>query len=426
MLRVDDREPKTGAARVDLGKRRHAAFIFIFITVLLDMLAIGIIVPVLPKLVVDFLGGDTPRAAEILGVFGTVWALMQFVFSPVQGSLSDRFGRRPVILASNVGLGLDYLLMALAPTLWWLFVGRVISGITAASVSTAFAYVADITAPAERARQMGMIGVAFGIGFVIGPALGGLAGAEDPRLPFYIAAVLSLANALYGYFILPESLPPERRTPFSWRRANPIGSLLLVRRSHGLFGLSVTNFLLHLSNCVLPSVSVLYMTYRYGWDERMIGLTLAVVGVGHMVVQGVLVGFLVSRIGDRWTVILGILFGALSFALMGLAPTGALFLAAVPLVALSGMSNGPLQSLMTQRVGAHEQGQLQGANMSGMGIANMIGPLLFAQVFALSIGRFQAWGEPGVTFFVAAASMAVAIIVTWYATRPSPLHHAGG
>src|SRR5215467_12489913 len=211
------------------GAARPAAFAFVFITVMLDMLAIGVIIPVLPKLVVEFSGGDAEAAARVYGLFGTVWALMQFVFSPVQGALSDRFGRRPVILISNFGLGLDYIVMALAPSLNWLFLGRVISGITAASISTSYAYVADVTPPGERAARFGLLGAAFGVGFVLGPALGGLAGAVDPRLPFWIAAGLSLANALYGFFILPESLPPERRAPFAWRRANPVGALMLLR-----------------------------------------------------------------------------------------------------------------------------------------------------------------------------------------------------
>src|SRR5262245_47429817 len=217
---------------------RKAAFAFVFVTILLDMLAIGMIIPVLPKLVESFLAGDTARASEIFGLFGTVWALMQFVFSPVQGALSDRFGRRPVILISNFGLGLDYIVMALAPSLSWLFVGRVISGITAASISTSYAYVADVTPADERAARFGLLGAAFGVGFVLGPALGGLAGAVDPRLPFWIAAGLSLANALYGLLVLPESLPPERRAPFAWRRANPVGALALLRSQSALIGLA--------------------------------------------------------------------------------------------------------------------------------------------------------------------------------------------
>src|ERR1700719_3624032 len=229
------------------------------------MLAIGIIIPVLPKLVVDFVGGDAAYGARMYGLFGTAWALMQFLFSPVQGALSDRFGRRPVILLSNVGVGLDYVVMALAPSLAWLFVGRVVSGITAASISTSYAYVADVTPPAERAARFGLLGAGFGIGFVLGPALGGITGAIDPRLPFWIAGALRPANALYGFFVLPESLPPERRAPFAWRRANPLGSLALLRSHRGLLGLASVNFLSQLAHALLPSVTVLYMGYRYRW-----------------------------------------------------------------------------------------------------------------------------------------------------------------
>src|SRR5215470_11170784 len=254
---------------------RGAAFVFLFITVLLDMLALGIIIPVLPKLVVDFVGGDAARGAEYLGLFGTAWALMQFVFSPVHGVLSDRFGRKPLILFSNFGLGLDYIVMALAPNLWWLFAGRVISGVCAASVSTAYAYVADVTPAEKRAARFGLIGVAFGAGFVLGPALGGLAGKVDPRLPFWIAAALSLGNGLYGLLILPESLPLARRVAFTWRRANPVGSLMLVRSRPELTGLAFASFLAALAHASLPSIGVLYMTYRYGWDEGIVGFTMA-------------------------------------------------------------------------------------------------------------------------------------------------------
>src|SRR3954467_11220333 len=208
MRKEDDPSPSAAA---QAAQPSRAAFAFIFITVLLDMLAIGIVIPVLPTLESGFVGGSAANTAEMLGIFGTAWALMQFLFSPMMGALSDRFGRRPVILISNIGLGLDYILMAVAPSLWWLFVGRVISGITAGSISAAFAYVADVTPPDQRAARFGMIGVAFGAGFVLGPALGGLTGGIDPRLPFWIAAVLSLVNALYGWLILPESLAPERR-----------------------------------------------------------------------------------------------------------------------------------------------------------------------------------------------------------------------
>ena len=395
----------------------RAAFVFIFITVLLDMLALGIIIPVLPTLVVGFLGGDTARSAEILGLFGTVWALMQFLFSPVLGALSDRFGRRPVILISCLGLGLDYVLMALAPSLWWLFVGRVISGITSASVSTGFAYVADVTPPEQRAARFGIIGVAFGAGFVFGPAIGGLAGSVDPRLPFWIAAALGLANAAYGWLILPESLPKGSRMPFSWRRANPLGSLKLLRSHRELFGLASVNFLGMLAHAVLPIVSVLYLFYRYGWDERAVGLLLAFVGVCSMVVQGALIGPTIKRFGERRSLIGGQLFGTAGFFAYGIAPSGSTFLVGIPLQALWGIAGPASLALMSRHVGADEQGQLQGANASIQGIASMIGPGLFSLSFAWAIKPELGLDLPGTPFALAGLLLLLAAVIAWKVTR---------
>lgn len=410
--------PGVVPAGVQAGKpARHAAFIFVFITVLLDMLALGIIIPVLPKLVVDFLGGDAVRAADYLGLFGTVWALMQFVCSPVHGMLSDRFGRRPLILLSNFGLGFDYVLMALAPNLWWLFAGRVISGISAASISTAYAYVADVTPPAQRAARFGMIGVAFGAGFVFGPALGGLAGNIDARLPFWIAAALSLANAAYGALILPESLPPERRVAFSWAKANPIGSLALLRSQPQLLGLGAVNFLSNLAHASLPSIGVLYMMYRYGWNERTVGFTMAAVGLCAMIVQGGLIGPTVARLGERSTLIIGLGFGIAGFAVFGLAPTGPIFWLGIPVLALWGFASAASLGLMSRRVGPSEQGQLQGANASLMGIANLLGPGIFTQTFALFIGPEAGWHLPGAPFLLAAIMLVIAAALAWRVTH---------
>jgi len=396
---------------------RRAAFAFIFITVLLDMLALGTIIPVLPKLVVSFLHGDTATAAEVYGLFGTAWALMQFLCSPLLGALSDRFGRRPVVLISNVGLGLDYIVMAVAPSLSWLFVGRVVSGITAASIATGFAYVADVTPPERRAARFGMLGAAFGAGFVLGPALGGVAGGIDPRLPFWIAAVLSLANALYGFFVLPESLPRERRAPFDWRRANPLGSLALLRSHRELLGLASVNFLSQLAHALLPSVTVLYMGYRYGWDERTVGLVMAGVGICAMVVQGGLIGPVVRRFGERTALIVGLVFGAAGFATYGVAASGTVFLLGIPLMALWGFANPSALGLMSRRVGPREQGQVQGANASIAGIANMLGPGLFTQVFAAAIGADRSWQLPGAPFGLAALMLLAAMVIAWRVTE---------
>jgi DHA1 family tetracycline resistance protein-like MFS transporter len=397
---------------------RRAALAFILITVTLDMLALGVIVPVLPRLVVDFVGGDTARGAEIYGLFGTVWALMQFFFSPILGSLSDRFGRRPVILLSNLGLGLDYIFMALAPTISWLFVGRVISGITSASLSTAYAYIADVTPQEKRAASFGMVGAAFGVGFVVGPALGGLLGSVEPRLPFWVAAVLSLANACYGWLVLPESLPRDRRMGFSWRRANPVGSLVLLRSHPELFGLAVVNFLGNLAHAALPSTFVLYASYRYGWDARTVGIMLTSVGVASVIVQGGVIGPVVKRIGERAALLVGLLCGAAGFAIYGLAATGTLFLIGVPVVALWGLAGAASQGLMTRRVGVSEQGQLQGANGSVRGITELIGPGLFTQSFAFFIAAGAPLRLPAAPFLLASLLLATALLVAWRVTRP--------
>jgi len=396
---------------------REAAFIFIFATVLLDMLAIGIVIPVLPKLVVDFVGGDTEHAARILGFFGTVWALMQFLFSPLQGTLSDSFGRRPVIVISNFGVGLDYVLMALAPTLAWLFVGRLISGIAAASISTAYAYVADVTPAGERAARYGLLGAAFGAGFVLGPALGGLAGNISPRLPFWIAAGLSLANAAYGFLVLPESLPRSRRTPFRWQRANPFGAFALLRSHMELLGLAFVNFLGNLAHAVLPAIGVLYMLYRYGWDEGTVGLTLAAVGVASMIVQGGVVGAVTKRIGERAALMTGIAFGVVGFLVFAVAQTGAVFWLGIPLMALWGLESPACLALMSRCVGDEEQGRLQGANSSLTGVANLFGPGLFSMTFAFAIGPGHDWRLPGAPFLIAMLLLVAAGLLAWRVTR---------
>ena len=381
------------------------------------MLALGMIVPVLPKLVVAFEGGDTASAARVYGLFGTVWALMQFVCSPLLGALSDRFGRRPVILLSTLGLGLDYLLMAWAPTLGWLLVGRVVSGITAATFATAGAYIADVTPPERRAGAFGMLGAAFGLGFVLGPAFGGVLGHVDPRLPFQVAGCLSLVNVLYGLAVLPESLPRERRAPFAWRRANPVGSLRLLRRHPALFGLASASFLGYVAHEVLPSTFVLYTSERFGWDERAMGLFLAAVGVGGLLVSGGLVRPIVARFGERRVLLAGLASGAIAFAIYGLAPTSVILCLGLPLQSLWGLSNPASQGLMTRYVDPTEQGRLQGAAASLRGIAGLIGPGLFTQTFALAIGSGAERHLPGAPFVLAAVLLLTAFAIARRATH---------
>ena len=396
---------------------RRAAFLFIFITVSLDMLSLGMIMPVLPKLVENFMGGDTARAAEIFGVFGTAWALMQFLFSPMLGAMSDSYGRRPVVLISNFGLGLDYVLMALAPNLWWLFAGRVISGISAATIATSYAYVTDVTPAEQRAAKFGMLGAAFGLGFVLGPALGGVLGAIDPRMPFWVAAGLSLLNGLYGLFVLPESLPHDKRIAFEWRRANPVGSLKLLRSHPELSGLALSEFLAALAHVVLPSVWVLYAGYRYGWDERAIGLSLAVVGICAIIVQAGLVGPVVKAFGERRALMFGLAGGIAGFTVFGFAEAGLAFCLGIPLLALWGIANPAINGLMSRHVGPSEQGQLQGANSSIQGIANLVGPFIFTLTFAWSIGGGKDTHMPGAAFLLSAAMLVGAGAIAWHATR---------
>jgi MFS transporter, DHA1 family, tetracycline resistance protein len=399
------------------GSPRRAATAFIFVTVVIDVLAMGIIIPVLPKLVESFEGGNTALAAEMYGVFGTAWALMQFIFMPVMGALSDRYGRRPVILISCFGLGCDYFLMALAPNLTWLFVGRVISGITAASFGTAYAYIADVTPQEKRAQAFGMVGAAFGLGFVLGPALGGVLGQVDPRLPFWAAGAMAVVNAAYGFFVVPESLPKEKRAGFSWKKANPVGSLTLLRSHPELSGLAVAYFLMQLAHVVLPAVTVLYMGYRYGWNALAIGLTLAGVGVCSMIVQGGLIKPVVGRLGERRALAIGLVFGAAGFAIYALASTGPIFLVGIPVMALWGFAGPSAQALMTRHVSPSEQGQLQGAIASITAIAGLFGPGLFTQTFASFIGARANLHLPGAPFLLAAAILLAACAIAWFATR---------
>jgi DHA1 family tetracycline resistance protein-like MFS transporter len=390
---------------------RHAALAFILVTIMLDMLAMSLVIPVLPRLVLGFLHNDTAAASRVIGVFGTAWAFMQFIFSPVLGALSDRFGRRPVVLISNVGLGLDYVLMALAPGIGLLFVGRLISGITAASISTAQAYIADVSPPEKRATNFGLMSVAFGLGFILGPAFGGLLGQINPRLPFWVAAGLSMSNALYGYFILPESLAADRRGSFFWRKANPLGALKFLRGRAGLAPLAVIHFLFWLSRAALPAIMVLYVTYRYGWNIATVGLTFAGVGLCSMIVGGVMVKPIVARLGERICLIIGLLCGAAGMGLFGFADKPLIFWIGVPVMSLMGLATPALQGLMTRRISPNAQGELQGAIGSVGAVAQMIGPGLFSFVFAHSISAhltLLGGSLTGAPFFVAAVLLAIA------------------
>jgi DHA1 family tetracycline resistance protein-like MFS transporter len=408
---TDEAPDARDAASAPAGPRR-AAVGFIFVTILLDMLSVGMILPILPKLVESFSDNNTADAARIYGLFGTAWALMQFVASPVLGGLSDRFGRRPVILLSNFGLGLDYILMALAPSLSWLFVGRMISGITSASISTSFAYIADVTPAEKRAAVFGKVGAAFGLGFIFGPAIGGLLGGVDPRLPFWVAAAMSLANALYGLFVLPESLPAERRSPFRWKSANPIGAMRLLGSNATLAALALVEFCAEVAHVALPATFVLYTGYRYGWDQTTVGLALAFVGVCTTVVQGFMVGPAVKRLGERRAQVIGYGGGALGFLIYALAPSGALFWIGIPVMTIWGIAGPATTGMMTRLVSPAQQGQLQGAITSVKSIAELIGPFLFTMSFAFFIDAHAPLHLPGAPFLLAGVLLIVSVVVS--------------
>ena len=402
---------------MSLFQRTHSAAIgFIFVTALLDIVAMGIIIPVLPSLIEQFVGSNA-QAGIWNGVFVALWAGMQFVASPIIGSLSDQYGRRPVILLSCAGLAADYVLMALAPGLWWLALGRIIAGVTSSSFTTIYAYMADVTPPEQRARAYGLIGAAFSGGFVLGPFLGGFLGEIGPRAPFWAAAVMSGIAFCYGLLVLPESLSIEKRMRFSWRRANPVGAMVLLLRHRELSGLAGVTFLLHFAHHVFSTVFVLYAGYRYGWGPREVGLLLAMVGGIDMVVQGVLTGPIVKRLGDRGTMILGLFGGTLGVALMGWAPTGWVFVLAMLPNALWGLAMPTLQSLMTRQVSESEQGQLQGATMSVASIAGVVSPLFFGWIYSISVGEMAPVRIMGLAFYIAATILLAASVIGWLVAR---------
>lgn len=400
------------------AKQWTGAFRFIFAAAVINAVSFGIMIPVLPNLIKEFTGGDTASASEWNVVFGAVWGLMQLFCGPVLGMMSDRFGRRPILLVSLAGLAIDFLFMALAPSLAWLFVGRVINGLTAASFSTANAYVADVTPPDKRAKAFGWMGSAFSFGFLVGPALGGFLGDIDLRLPFFVAAGLTTINWFYGFFVLPESLPPEKRVAkFDWKRANPVGSLVFLRSHADLLGLATVGFLFQLAHTVLPAIFVLYTGYRYGWTPGFMGLTMMATGVAGVIVQTLLVGPVVAKIGERGALLLGAAAGATGFAIYGFAPSGWVYFLGVPVFALMNFLQPGLQGLMTRRVEPSGQGQLQGANQSLQGIASVIGPIVFGLTFAWSIRHDGIMHQPGLAIYLASGLLVGAFVLALRVAR---------
>ncbi|WP_075051499.1 TCR/Tet family MFS transporter [Hydrotalea sp.] len=362
--------------------KKQAALGFIFITLLIDVTGFGIIIPVLPKLIEQLIHGNLSQASNYGGWLLFVYAVMQFIFAPILGNLSDRYGRRRILLFSLFGFGMDYLLQGFAPNIFWLFVGRFIAGITGGSFTTASAYIADISTPEKRAQNFGMIGAAFGLGFIIGPVLGGILGHYGPRVPFFAAAVLAFVNWLYGYFILPESLPAENRRKFEWKRANPLGSLVQLKKYPVISGLVFSITLLYIAGHAVQSCWSYYTMSKFGWDERMVGYSLGFIGLIVGIVQGVLIRSIIPRLGQEKSIYIGLSLYAVGFLLFAFASTTwMMFVFMIP-YALGGIAGPSIQGIISNHVPPNEQGELQGALTSLMSATSIIGPLMMTHIFA--------------------------------------------
>lgn len=423
-----------------MASARKAGLGFIFVTLFLDILGIGLLIPIVPQLVKGFaeraLAGDGDLLMRTFSSPGEVpeelasrwygwliasYAAMQFVFSPIIGSLSDRFGRRPVLLASNVCQGLDYLVMAFAPTLGWLFIGRLVAGLTGASIGTATAYVADVTPPEKRAQSFGLVGIAFGLGFIVGPLLGGVLGSVAIRLPFFVAAGLTLANAAWGFFVLPESLSPALRRPFSWARANPFGTLSGLGRYPLVLAMTATAFLFNLGQRALESTWVLTTAHRYGWTAKDAGVSLAIVGVTAALVQGGLVRRIVPALGERRAFLLAGAIGIATFIGYGLSPSGLVTSCIIPFGALGGIAGPAVQAMLSRAVPPTEQGLLQGGLVSLTSLTQIIGPPVATGLFSYFISAKAPFPLPGVPFFFGAACMGLGLL---FAVRAFARHPA--
>jgi DHA1 family tetracycline resistance protein-like MFS transporter len=405
---------------------RKAGLIFILTVVVIDMLGIGLAYPILPRLIQQFVGGDASNAAYVYGLLGAIYALMQFIFAPLLGALSDRFGRRPVILIALMGLAVDYLILALAPNIWWFGVGRVLSGICGATFTTAGAYMADVTPPEKRAQSFGLIGAAFGFGFIIGPVIGGVLGGMDIRYPFFAAAALTFVNMLFGIFVLPESHKPENRRAFQWKQANPVGALLELKRYPSVLVLIVILVLAQFAVRVSETTWVLYTTYRYAWDAFTTGLSLMAVGVIFIIGQGVMTRVIVKALGERNTIFLGLTIAPIALTLYGLAWQGWMIYAIMPLGLIGWTVAGPaVQGMISRNVPANEQGLLQGALGSINSLVSIFAPVLWTGIFGYFVSPATPFILPGAAFFVAAIIfLIVRLLATWKLGHEMPVAYA--
>ena len=398
-------------------EKKTAAIGFIFITMLIDITGWGIIIPVIPKLIQELIHGDVSEAAKIGGWLTFAYAITQFIFAPVIGNLSDKYGRRPIILISLFAFSLDYLLLAFAPTITWLFVGRIIAGLTGASITTASAYIADVSTPENRAKNFGMIGAAFGLGFIIGPVIGGLLGQYGARVPFYAAAILCLLNFLYGFFILPESLDKENRRSFDIKRANPIGALLHVKKYPKLIGLVVSIFLLYVASHAVHSNWSFFTMYRFNWDEKMVGISLGVIGLLVGIVQGGLIRWINPKLGNEKSIYVGMALYTIGMFLFATATESwMLFVFLIP-YCLGGIAGPAMQAVISEQVPANEQGEIQGTLSSLMSASAIVGPPMMSTVFYFFTHNEAPFIFPGAPFVLGGILMFVSTIIAYSSFR---------
>jgi DHA1 family tetracycline resistance protein-like MFS transporter len=402
----------------------NRAIIFIFVAVLVDVIGFGIVIPVIPELIMELTGEGISRAAIYGGWLGFSFAVMQFLCAPVLGNLSDRFGRRPVILFSLFALGVDYLITGFAPTIGWLFLARALSGIAGASFIPAYAYIADVSPPEKRAQNFGLVGAAFGIGFIVGPAIGGLLGGLGPRTPFFAAAALALTNVVFGFFVLPESLPRESRRPFVLKRANPLGTLLQIRKYPLVAGIAAAIFLWQIANQVFPSTWSFYTMFKFGWSEAAVGASLAFVGVLIATSQGMLSRVVIPRIGERRTALLGLWFGVVVYLCCAFATRGWMMYAGMAGWLFAALVYPSMNAIMSQQVPANAQGELQGAVGSLFSLASVLAPPVMTQLFGRFSAETSAIHLPGAAFVFASVLVVGSMTLFVRATQPARLHAA--
>ncbi|WP_312746906.1 TCR/Tet family MFS transporter [Sphingobacterium multivorum] len=402
---------------------KKAAVGFIFITLLIDITGWGIILPVVPKLVGELIHGDITEAATYGGWLGFAYAFTQFICAPMVGNLSDRYGRRPILLISLLGFGLDYLLLALAPSIGWLFVGRILAGITGASISTASSYIADVSTDETRTKNFGLIGAAFGLGFIIGPVLGGLLGHYGARIPFYVASVLCLLNFIYGYFILPESLDETKRRPFEWRRANPIGSLKLLAKHPKISSLVIALILVYIGLHAVQSNWHFFTMYKFDWSERIVGMSLGVLGLLLGLVQGVLIRWTTPKLGEQKSIYYGLIFYALGLFLFSFAAEGWMMMLFLIPYSLGGICGPSLQSMISKSIPSNQQGELQGALTSLVSATSVVGPPMMTNLFYYFTHDKAPFKFSGAPFLLASMLMMLSAMIIYYTSKkskPSP------